>query len=288
MSHSSISSQAIPRIGARPAHIRRPAARRDLPWIFEYSGLWPHPVSLVDALSATYGHLEFARLQGSYGWVIRNDQAKNREALGISTLGDYLRLFRQPNGPKLPYLMHLSVNRHLRRLRSHFVLPPEFTPNWADLPGLDRISGPELFIGQRGTGFGPVHVDHVAVHVGFIQLEGEKEFLLFPPEDGPYLYRYGGAQFPWQLRNSAVYNLKPAALDRFPLLRRTHPVSLVLKAGQALFMPANWWHTTMNHSNTVSYSIRIVNHTNVLRTVAEYAAGLPRLVSRLGARVWPA
>ena len=44
----------------------------------------------------------------------------------------------------------------------------------------------------------------------------------------------------------------------------------------------------MNHSNTVSYSIRIVNHTNVLRTVAEYAAGLPRLLSRLGARVWPA
>lgn len=263
-------------------------ARQELPWVFEYSGLWPHPVSLVDTLSATYGHLEFARLQGSYGWVIRNDQAKNREALGISTLRDYLRLFRQQNPPKLPYLMHLSVNRHLSRLRSRFVLPPEFTPNWADLPGLDRISGPELFIGQRGTGFGPVHVDHVAVHVGFIQLEGEKEFLLFPPEDGPYLYRYAGAQYPWQLRNSRVYNLELASRDRFPLLRRTHPVSLVLKAGQALFMPANWWHTTMNHSNTVSYSIRIVNHTNVLRTVAEYAAGLPQLLARLGARLRPA
>lgn len=288
MGHSRISSLGITRVGTGRARLRYPVARQEWPWVFEYSGLWPHSVSLVDTLSATYGHLEFARLQGSYGWVIRNDQAKNREALGISTLRDYLRLFRQQNPPKLPYLMHLSVNRHLSRLRSRFVLPPEFTPNWADLPGLDRISGPELFIGQRGTGFGPVHVDHVAVHVGFIQLEGEKEFLLFPPEDGPYLYRYAGAQYPWQLRNSRVYNLELASLDRFPLLRRTHPVSLVLKAGQALFMPANWWHTTMNHSNTVSYSIRIVNHTNVLRTVAEYAAGLPQLLARLGARLRPA
>lgn len=277
----SISSHSITKVGTLSAGIRHRAARQELPWVFEYSGLWPHPVSLLDTLSATYGHLEFARLQGSYGRVIRNDQVKNREALGISTLREYLQLFRQQNAPKLPYLMHLSVNRHLRRLRSHFVLPPEFTPNWADLPGLDRISGPELFIGQRGTGFGPVHVDHVAVHVGFIQLAGEKEFLLFPPEDGPNLYRYAGAQFPWQLRNSRVYNVEPASLDRLALLRRTHPVSLVLKAGQALFMPANWWHTTMNHSNTVSYSIRIVNRTNVLRTLAEYAAGLPRLLSRL-------
>jgi hypothetical protein len=254
---------------------------RELPFVFEYSGLWPHPVSLLDTLCTEYGDLPFATLQGSYGWVIRNDQAKSREALGISTLREYIGLFRRADPPKLPYLMHLAVNRHLPRLKSRFVLPPEFRPNWADLPGLDRISGPELFIGQRGTGFGPVHIDHVAVHVGFVQLEGEKEFLLFPPEDGQYLYRYPGAQFPWQLRNSRVRNLDPSSLERFPLLRRTHPVSLVLKAGQALFLPANWWHTTINHSNTVSYSIRIVNHTNVLRTTAEYAAGLPRAAARL-------
>jgi hypothetical protein len=37
----------------------------------------------------------------------------------------------------------------------------------------------------------------------------------------------------------------------------------------------------MNHSDTVSYSIRIVNHTNVYRTVAEYAAGVPRAMHRL-------
>jgi len=252
-----------------------------LPLVFEYSGLWPHPVSLHETLRAEYGHLEFARLQGSYGWVVRYDQARDREASGVRTLGEYLDRFRSPAPPRLPYLMHLSVNRHLLRLKDRFVLPREFLPNWADLPGLDRISGPELFIGQAGTGFGPVHLDHVAVHVGFVQLEGEKEFLLFPPEDGRHLYRYPGSQYPWQLRNSRVRDLSPASLARFPQLRRTRPRSVVLKAGQALFLPANWWHTTLNRTDSVSYSIRIVNHTNVLQTVAEYARGVPRAMARL-------
>jgi hypothetical protein len=234
----------------------------------------------LDTLADEYGHLEFANLQGSYGWVIRYDQAANREALGIRTLREYLDLFRRPNAPRLPYLMHLSVNRHVPRLKWRFALPPAFRPNWADRPGLDRISGPELFIGQRGTGFGPVHIDHVAVHVGFVQLEGEKRFLLFPPEDGPRLYRYPGKQFPWQLRNSRVRDVEPESLERFPLLRGTHPASFTLTAGQALFMPANWWHTTFNLSNSVSFSIRIVNHTNVLGTLAEYARGIPRALAR--------
>lgn len=281
MRTSGIATNCTPTSLSFPLRARTQVGAGELPFVFEYGGLWPHPVSLLDTLCTEYGDLPFATLQGSYGWVIRTDQAKNREALGISTLREYIDLFRRADPPRLPYLMHLSVNRHLPRLKPRFVLPPEFRPNWADLPGLDRISGPELFIGQPGTGFGPVHIDHVAVHVGFVQLEGEKEFLLFPPGDGENLYRYPGAQFPWQLRNSRVRNMDPASLERFPLLRRTHPVSLVLKAGQALFLPANWWHTTINHSNTVSYSIRIVNHTNVLRTAAEYVAGLPRAMGRL-------
>lgn len=281
-----MSASGLATSSPRPIPCPRPVARpagnpRELPFVFEYSGLWPHPVSLLDTLADEYGTLDFARLQGSYGWVIRYDQARNRELTTTRTLREYLAAFRAADAPRLPYLMHLSVNRHVPRLKSRFVLPPEFLPNWADRPGLDRISGPELFIGQRGTGFGPVHIDHVAVHVGFVQLQGEKQFLLFPPEDGRYLYRFPGAQFPWQLRNSRVRDLEPATLGQMPLLRRTHPVTLTLRAGQALFLPANWWHTTRNLSDSVSYSIRIVNGTNVARTVAEYARGIPRALARL-------
>jgi hypothetical protein len=38
-------------------------------------------------------------------------------------------------------------------------------------------------------------------------------------------------------------------------------------------MPADWWHTTVNLTDSVSYSIRIVNHTNVLKTAGQYLAG---------------
>lgn len=254
------------------------------PLVFDHAGLWPHATPLVETLAAEYGDLPFATLQGSYGWVLRHDQPRGREMRGVRTLRDYLRLFRQANPPPLPYLMHLSVNRHLPGLRERLVLPAGFRPNWANLPGLDRLCGPEFFIGQAGTGFGPVHLDHVAVHVGFVQIEGTKQFLLFPPEDGPLLYRYPGAQFPWQLRNSRVCGCDPQDLARFPLLQRAHPQSVLLRAGQALFLPANWWHTTLNLSDSVSYSIRIVNHTNALKTLGEYARGIPRLLQRVARR----
>jgi hypothetical protein len=257
------------------------------PRVFGGATVWNHSRPFLEVLRSEYGHLDFATLRGTYGWCIKYDQLDKFNALGVSRLDEFLDLFETGSELPLPYLMHLSVNRSLRRLRRHFRSPPEFRPNWADHPWLDRLWGPEVFIGQRGTGFGPVHIDHVAVHVGFCQLQGEKRFLLFPPEDGPNLYRYRGAQFPWQLRNSKIRGFDAATLERFPLLKRTHPVSLVLRAGECLFLPANWWHTTLNLADSVSYSIRIVNHTNALRTLGEHARGIPRALGRLRRRASP-
>ncbi len=48
----SISSHSITKVGTLSAGIRHRAARQELPWVFEYSGLWPHPVSLLDTLSS--------------------------------------------------------------------------------------------------------------------------------------------------------------------------------------------------------------------------------------------
>jgi hypothetical protein len=252
--------------------------------MFKCAPLWRHERPMLDVLRERYGGLSLDGLEGSYGWVLKYDQQARAAANNIRTLGDYLDAFRRPAATPLPYLMHLSINRHLPALRPYFSSPPAFRPNWATAPALDRLGGPELFLGPPGSGFGPVHVDHAAVHVGFWQIEGEKRFILFPPEDGPYLYRYRGAQFPWQLRNSRVRAEQYTDFGRFPLLRHAHPRVLVLRAGQCLFLPANWWHTTVNTCHSVSYSIRIVNHTNVLRTLGEYLLGVPRALLRAAGR----
>lgn len=255
-----------------------------VPFVFDTISLWRGTQPLLAMLRQRYGHLRLADLEGSYGWVLKYDQREKAAANGIETLGDYLDLFGCPTATPLPYITHLSVNRHLPALRGLFATPPQFAPNWAMARGLDRLSGPELFLGPAGSGFGPIHVDHAAVHVGFWQISGAKRFVLFPPQDARYLYRYRGKQFPYQLRNSRVTVAEHRNVQKFPLLRYTHPLTLVLREGQCLFLPADWWHGTENLSHSVSYSIRIVNHTNVLRTLAQYALGVPRALLRMAER----
>lgn len=247
--------------------------------------MWRHERALLDVLRETYGGLRLYGLEGSYGWVLKYDQQARARALGIETLGDYLAMFGHPSAQPLPSLTHLSLNRHLPRLRSFFALPREFRPNWANARWLDRLCGPELFLGPRGSGFSAIHQDHAAVHVGFCQIHGEKQFILFPPEDSRCMYRYRGAQFPYQMRNSRVHTADYRDFERFPRLRHAHPVSIVLRAGQGLFLPSNWWHGTVNLTDSVSFSIRIVNATNVAQTLAAYVMGLPRALLRVPAGI---
>jgi hypothetical protein len=267
---------------AGPALLPGGRTRRRLePHVFDCASLWRHDRPLLEVLARDYGQLRLQGAVGSYGWLLKYDQQPAARAHRIETLGDYLAAFADPVARDLPYLMHLAINRHLPRLRDSFESPPEFRPNWVTSPRLDRLGGPELFLGTAGSGFGPFHQDHAAVHVGFWQIEGEKQFFLFPPEDAPYLYTYAGAQYPRQLRNSRVKAVEYRDFARFPLIAHARPRVLVLRAGQCLFLPANWWHSTINLTRSVSYSIRIVNHTNVLATLGEYAGGLPRAVRRL-------
>jgi hypothetical protein len=268
------------RFSGHPALERRPRRVRTLvPFVFDAPSVWQHPRPLLDVLATDHGHLDLEAMDGSYGWVIKYSQQAKFRALGIRTLGEYLRLFTGGVRDRpLPYVMHVSIRRNLPELLPHFVPCREFRPNWATAAWLDRLAGPELFIGPAGSGFGPIHIDHASVHVGFYQFQGEKKFILFPPGDGRYLYRYRGAQFPWQLRNARPTGWNYTDLARFPLVSRTNPVTLTLRAGQALFMPADWWHTTINLTDSVSYSIRIVNHTNVLKTLGHYLAGPGRAV----------
>jgi hypothetical protein len=234
-------------------------------------------------MRAFYGHKQLASFGGSYGWSVRYRQEEDYAAINIHTLGEYLEAF-ESGGIKLPYLRHLSVNRAMPELRPFIRHPRSFGANWVDHPWLDRLSGPEFFIGQQGTMFGNVHQDQVNVHVGFVQLQGDKEFVVFPPEDGRWLEVFEGREFPYQLRNSRVRYTDLNNYDEFPLLRKAHPRRIRLSAGQALLLPADWWHTTRNLTDSVSYSVRIVNGSNAARCLASHFAGIPRWIRKMRAQ----
>lgn len=279
---------ALDNIGDRLATLpsaglpQAPGRPFEQPLVFDYAGLWRHAVPLLDVMRSHYGHLPLRALGGAYGWSVRNCEAGIYERLQMATLGDYIDAFLS-GGVALPYLRHVSLNRALPGLRRYLKDPREFQPNWVAHPRLDRLGGPELFIGQAGTRFGCLHQDHASVHVGFVQLEGEKEYVLFPPGDSRYLYRWTTRHFPYQARNSWLHYEDIDDPGRYPLLRFTHPRRVLIKAGQALLLPADWWHTTSNCTDSVSYSIRIVNRSNISRVVATHLQGIPRLFRRAAA-----
>lgn len=250
------------------------------PVVFPYTSLWQHEMPLLDYLREHHGQRSLESFGGSYGWSVRFKQIEDYEAIELHTLGQYIDAF-QSGDIKLPYLRHLSVNRAMPDLRPHIRHPQAFTPNWVDHPLLDRFGGPEIFLGQAGTGFGNFHQDHASVHIGFVQLEGTKEFTLYRPEDGRHLYRMPGAQFPWQMRNSAITLERMKDLDTYPDLRNAEPITVRVHAGEALFLPADWWHTTRNITDSVSYSIRIINSSNIGAALMRHLEGIAKLPGRL-------
>jgi len=250
------------------------------PWVFGYDQLWQHREPLLDVLKTLYGDRQLDSFGGSYGWSVRYRQVEDYEAINLHTLGDYIDAFRCGD-IKLPYLRHLSINRAMPELRQHIQLPEQFRPNWVTHPLLDRLGGPELFIGQARTTFGHLHQDQVSVHVGFVQLQGAKEFVLFPPDDAEHLETFEGREFPYQLRNSRIRYVDLYDKQRFPGLHQARMQRITLRAGQALFLPADWWHTTYNLSDSVSYSIRIVNSSNALQTLQRHIEGIPRWLRKL-------
>jgi hypothetical protein len=245
------------------------------PCVFSCSDFWQHSEPLLDALKSASGDTLLPDLGGTYGWSVRYRQVEDYAGLGVDTLADYIDAFRK-GVVTLPYLRHISLNHTAKSIRHHIKDPVAFSPNWVTSPWLDRWGGPELFIGQAGTTFGHLHRDHLSVHVGFVQLEGEKEFILFPPDDEAYVYAFQGREFPYQDRATRVHYVDLNDYQQFPLLRMASPRRIVLRAGQALLMPANWWHTTYNLTDSVTYSIRIVNSTNIAECIGEDLAGVPR------------
>lgn len=267
------------------------------PLRFDAGRAWAHPTPFLELVRHTYGHLDLEGLGGTYSWTIRPaNRAQFRDA-GLRTLGDYIDRFLDGDPRPLPYLAHVSVHRNLPALKRYLVAPPEFGPNWVDHPWLDRWSGPEIYVGRQGCYFAGLHVDHCSVHVGFVQLTGRKRFTVFPPGDSRYLYTWRGIQFPYQRRNSAVRLFQPDCYARWPEARKASPQVIDVGPGQGLVLPANWWHVTEVLEAGVTWNVRIVNHTNAARFLAEHLLGIPRgigmaaqgLRDRLNgqARTWP-
>lgn len=96
-----------------------------------------------------------------------------------------------------------------------------------------------LFIGGDGSGFGKLHWDFSYLHVYISQVVGPKDFMIFSPDDTPYLYP--NPEYP---ADSLVKDINNFDIEAYPTIKKATPIRFTVNEGETVFIPAGWWHST--------------------------------------------
>lgn len=151
-----------------------------------------------------------------------------------------------------PYPFNLNIERFFPELLAD--IKPEIIFGKSDrvkhplLPKL-MLRGTqvyELFMGGNGASFPFLHVDALFLHTQITQLYGAKEFILYSPDQTPYLYPKAD-----NAKIAQVDIFKPD-YEKFPLFRHARPVRVLVEEGETILFPTKWWHTTQIHEPCIS------------------------------------
>ncbi len=132
-------------------------------------------------------------------------------------------------------------------------------PNWLERApfSLGKWGGAtQLFIGGPGGQFPYAHIDLYHLNAWITQLYGDKQFIVFPREQGHLLYPE--AENPWK---SQVDIFNPD-FDRHPLYRQATPLRFTVSAGETLFIPFGLWHSAYSLTTTISVAFDQLNAKN--------------------------
>jgi len=168
-------------------------------------------------------------------------------------------------------------------------LPQYFQPNWltdhyvvkrvGDV--LNRGAAIELYIGGKGASFPVLHFDGAGTHAFLMQIYGRKEYIVYPPDQEPFLY-----PSPTKRNHSQVSDIENPNLQKFPEFGKAVPTKFFLEPGELLFVPSHWWHTARILSPSITVSINVLNQSN-WRELVQYVALQQRDATRAwGSRVY--
>jgi histone arginine demethylase JMJD6 len=207
------------------------------------------------------------------------------------TMADFIdRVLESTDENPAPYFRNRVLYDLFPSLRQDIEpLPEYFRPNW--LPDrylvknvgnvLNRGAAIEIYIGGRGGKFPMLHYDGAAAHAFLMQIYGQKQFILYSPDQGPFLY-----PSPEKGNLSLINSIDKPDLDKFPLFANAAPTSFVLEPGELLFIPSRWWHTTKMLTPCISISVNTVNQSNWPALVNFVAAGRHNPLISLASRVY--
>lgn len=162
-----------------------------------------------------------------------------------------------------PYLHQLIIHKHLPALlpwlapENVYAYPRRFCSPL--MP--KRCRRPDgylkLLIGGPGGKFPFMHYDVDNANALITEIYGDKAFVMFAPADTPYLYIKPDAK-----NQSQIENLATPDFEKYPLLRKATPYSAVLKPGETIYIPANWWHTARVVTTSISVCTNMLDASN--------------------------
>jgi hypothetical protein len=171
-----------------------------------------------------------------------------------------------------PYMYRLFLHEDLPE-----ALPDLIPQNPYTFPG--RLASPlmleywrrpdgylKLLIGGAGGGFPVLHFDNENVHATVTEVYGVKDFVMFPPESGRFLYP--DPEIPNQSR---IPDPLGVDLKEFPEFRQAKPLVARLWPGDMIFIPCKWWHTARVVTTSISIGTNIVERSNWSGFVRETA-----------------
>jgi hypothetical protein len=203
-------------------------------------------------------------------------------------LGDFANavLASTPEKPA-PYLHNHPLRLLPAAMRADLEPMPDCThPNWLDSPLLPpgaHMTYPELYFGGAGAVFPVLHYDALHLHAILMQIHGDKEYIVFAPDQSDRMYSRGGVEE----NKSAIDDPEGADAARFPLYAKAQGVRFRLHPGEILFLPTGWWHTARILTPSITVSVNAANQPNWRDFSRDYVRAAYSTARLKGAIVYP-
>lgn len=190
----------------------------------------------LDFFSEKYGNEEI---------ILTDNIGLANQEFEILTLKDYIK---QLKAGTLKYLKFSDLVKNDKNLKNDFDLAwlRNFTIpySWGE--------DPKMFMGAKST-LTPVHVGFS--YFLFIQVMGQKKWIIYPPEHRIYLDARTDRTF-YFYSDANPNNLSD---DNFPLLKYAERYEIILEPGDVLWIPSFAWHQVENLSDTIGIRFGTTN-----------------------------
>lgn len=121
-----------------------------------------------------------------------------------------------------------------------------------ELNNILSLSSPyesNVWIGPKGT---VVHLHFDWSNNFYLQIEGKKRFILYPPNQTKYLYPYSKKT---KIPHVSQVDINAPDLEKFSNFTKAQPTIFDLNSGDVLYIPPFWWHQVYGESKSISISI---------------------------------